>query len=90
MRSRDLVVYLRARPEYLIRRLRNDSTRPLLQVSDPLKRLREIYQEREPLYQEVAHVIVETGRDPLSVLVNKVLMQTELATATYRASPAPS
>lgn len=48
------VLYLTAKPEMLLRRVRNDQTRPLLQVADPLKRLQELYEVRHPLYNEVA------------------------------------
>lgn len=48
------VIYLRARPEVLLWRVRNDRTRPLLQVSDPLARLKALYEVRHPLYQETA------------------------------------
>lgn len=77
--SRCHVVYLRSSPEELFRRLRNDTTRPLLQVPDPLGRLRELFDERDPLYREVSHFTVETGRPSVASLVNMVLMQLELA-----------
>ena len=73
------VVYLRAAPEDLFRRLRRDTQRPLLQVRDPLNRLRELYRERDPLYRQTAHYVVETGRSTLPVQVNMILMQLELA-----------
>lgn len=79
LKSRCHVVYLRSSPEELFRRLRNDTTRPLLQVPDPLGRLRQLFDERDPLYREVAHFIVETGRPSVASLVNMVLMQLELA-----------
>lgn len=73
------VVYLRSTPEELFRRLRHDTTRPLLQVKDPLKRLRELYRERDPLYRAAAHFTIETGRPSVPTLVNMILMQLELA-----------
>jgi shikimate kinase len=75
------VVYLRSSPEELHRRLRHDTARPLLQVSDPLQRLRELYEQRDPLYRNVAHFVVDTGRPSVAALVNMVLMQLELAGA---------
>lgn len=73
------VVYLRSSPEELHRRLRHDSHRPLLQVSDPLARLRELFAQRDPLYRECAHFVIETGRPSVPTLVNMILMQLELA-----------
>jgi shikimate kinase len=72
------VVYLRTTPEEVFRRLRHDRNRPLLQVGDPLGQLRKLYEERDPLYRETAHFVVETGRPSVSTLVNMVLMQLEL------------
>lgn len=79
LRSAAHVVYLRSAPEELYRRLRHDTQRPLLQVADPLQRLRSLYEERDPLYRETAHFVIETGRPSVSTLVNMVLMQLELA-----------
>lgn len=73
------VFYLRASPEELHRRLRHDRQRPLLQVADPLRRLRELYRERDPLYRRCAHYVVETPRSSVTSLLNMVLMQLELA-----------
>ena len=79
LRSRGHVVYLKSVPEELARRLRNDSNRPLLQVDDPLTRLRELFAVRDPLYRETAHFVIETGRPSVSTLVNMIVMQLELA-----------
>ncbi len=73
------VIYLRSTPEELFRRLRHDTQRPLLQVRDPLKRLRDLYRERDPLYRATAHFVIETGRPSVPTLVNMILMQLELA-----------
>ncbi|TMJ15327.1 MAG: shikimate kinase [Alphaproteobacteria bacterium] len=75
------VVYLRSTPEDVFRRLRHDKGRPLLQVADPLQRLRELHEERDPLYRATAHFIIETGRPSVPTLVNMILMQLELAGA---------
>ena len=75
------VVYLRSSPEEVFRRVRHDGSRPLLQVADPMARLRQLYAERDPLYRETAHFVVETGRPSVPTLVNMVLMQLELAGA---------
>lgn len=79
MRERGHVIYLKSSPEELYRRLRHDVTRPLLQVADPLSRLRDLYAERDPLYRETAHYILETGRPSVATLVNMIVMQLELA-----------
>jgi shikimate kinase len=73
------VLYLRSTPEDLFRRLRHDKQRPLLQVRDPLKKLRELFALRDPLYRACAHYVLETGRPSVHGLVNMALMQLELA-----------
>ena len=73
------VVYLHAIPEDIFRRVRHDVNRPLLQVDDPMQRLRDLYALRDPLYRETAHFVVETGRPSVSALLNMVVMQLELA-----------
>ena len=79
LRARSHVVYLRSTPEELFRRLRRDVNRPLLQVSDPLGRLRDLYTVRDPLYLEVSHFVVETGRPSVAALVGLVLVYLEQA-----------
>lgn len=72
------VVYLRSSPEEVYRRLRHDRNRPLLQVADPLAKLRELYAERDPFYRDTAHFVIETGRPSVPTLVNMIAMQLEL------------
>jgi shikimate kinase len=79
LHERSQVIYLRTTPEEVFRRLRHDQNRPLLQVDDPLQRLHELYETRDPLYRETAHFVVDTGRPSLATLVNMILMQLELA-----------
>ena len=79
LHQRGHVVYLRSSPEELFRRLRHDTNRPLLQVADPLRRLRDLYEQRDPLYRETAHFVIETGRPSVSTLVNMISMQLELS-----------
>ena len=78
LKARTTVIYLRSTPEELYRRLRHDTQRPLLQVADPMVKLRELFQQRHPLYEETAHYAVDTGRPSVSTLVNMILMQLEL------------
>lgn len=73
LRNHGFVVYLNARPELLAERTKHDRTRPLLNVEDPLTRLRELYAVRDPLYREVAHAIVETGRGAPQQVVQAIL-----------------
>jgi shikimate kinase len=78
LRAAGQVFYLRSTPEEVFRRVRHDQGRPLLQVDDPLQRLRDLYAQRDPLYRETAHFVIETGRPTVPTLVNMIMMQLEL------------
>lgn len=54
-----IVVYLRIKPETVYERLKNDTTRPLLQCEDPLARIRELMDARKTAYEECADIIVD-------------------------------
>jgi shikimate kinase len=75
---RGFVAYLRARPEDLYARVRHDRNRPLLATPDPLARLRELYIERDPLYREIADLVIETGAQGVQVLARELLDKLEL------------
>ncbi len=73
MRAAGTVVYLRARLENLWERTRHDATRPLLATADPRGTLATILDEREPLYRDAAHVVMETGTQSANTLVNRLV-----------------
>ena len=79
LRNAGKVVYLKSSPDELFRRLRHDMNRPLLQVADPMSRLRDLFVARDPLYRETAHFVLETGRPSVATLVNMIVMQLELS-----------
>ena len=76
--ARGFVVYLRASPEDLYERVRHDRNRPLLTTADPLARLRELFAERDPLYRELADLVVETGAQGVQVLARELLEKLEV------------
>lgn len=73
--ARGTVIYLRATPEDLYERVRQDRNRPLLATPDPLARLRELYVQRDPLYREIADVVVDTGRQTVQSLARSLADQ---------------
>lgn len=60
--QRGVVVYLNVPPRILWERTRNDKGRPLLQVPNPRERLETLFRERDPLYREVADIVIDGGR----------------------------
>ena len=77
LRLSGCVVYLHARPGELAKRLGQDKTRPLLQGMEPLKRLEALYSVRDPLYREVADIVVDTGRQSVSAMLGQLLVRLE-------------
>jgi shikimate kinase len=84
LKERTHAVYLHSAPEEIFRRLRHDQNRPLLQVADPLARLRELYLLRDPLYRDSSSFLVETGRPSVATLVNTIVAQLEAIGALNR------
>lgn len=64
-----MVVYLRASVPELWQRTKNDRNRPLLQTSDPRAKLEALLAERDPLYREIADVIIDTGEQSVTTIV---------------------
>src|SRR5450759_2214749 len=67
------VIYLCATLEDLWQRTRRDVDRPLLQTEDPRVTLETLLQTRDPLYREVAHLIVDTGTQSVARLTADIL-----------------
>lgn len=73
LRQRCFVIYLHSSPDEVFRRIRHDRLRPLLQVDDPLDRLKNLYIDRDFLYRETANIVIESGKSSLSTLVNLIV-----------------
>ncbi len=69
LRDSGFVVYLNASAADLWLRLRRDRTRPLLQTADPRRQIERLLTERDPLYRSVAHLVVQSARQPIDELV---------------------
>ncbi|RMW99741.1 shikimate kinase [Allofranklinella schreckenbergeri] len=84
------VIYLTARLETLLRRVRNDRTRPLLQVADPLAKLRELHAARHALYLDTAdfQVQVDAGTRATLQAIVQALAQRGVPTPPPRTAPA--
>lgn len=68
-----VVVYLRAALPDLYQRLARDRNRPLLQTANPKARLAELMQQREPLYNEVADILFDTGSKSVAQAVRMLI-----------------
>jgi shikimate kinase len=72
LRAAGRIIYLRASPEAVARRLRRVETRPLLAGRDPVVALTELYERRRGLY-ETADVVVDTETLARQQLIAKVV-----------------
>lgn len=71
--ERGTVIYLHSNAETSYERIRRNRDRPLLMVSDPLARLRELYKLRHPLYISTADLVVESYRDRPSAVISEII-----------------
>ncbi|MFZ5956899.1 shikimate kinase AroK [Pseudomonas knackmussii] len=67
------VIYLHASVDQQIARTARDKNRPLLQKPNPGQILRDLMAQRDPLYREVADVVVETDERPPRLVVLEIL-----------------
>jgi len=73
LRDDALVVYLYASVSQQLYRTSKSSHRPLLQTDDPKATLRKLFEVRDPLYREVATLVIETDARHPKAVANKVL-----------------
>jgi 3-dehydroquinate synthase len=73
--ERGTVIYLRAHVNSILQRTAHDKNRPLLRTPDPRRTLELLTAQREPLYREVAHLIIDTGRPNVQSMVQTILEQ---------------
>lgn len=62
LRRDAVVVYLHVAPEILYERTRCDRNRPLLQVDNPLQKIRDLYAQRDPIYRQTAHIVLDVAQ----------------------------
>ncbi len=75
LKSRGIVIYLQAPIEVLVKRTAHDRNRPLLANVDRREKLTELMQVREPLYREVADIVVSSGGRPASAVARDIVKQ---------------
>lgn len=72
-----LVIYLRASADDLYLRTCHDKSRPLLQTANPKAKLQELYEIRDPLYREVADLVIDTSSQSVHQLINRLQKELE-------------
>ena len=75
LKERGTVIYLRATVNSIMARTSHDKNRPLLRTADPRRTLEDLTAQREPLYREVADLVIDTGRPNVQSMVQTILVQ---------------
>ena len=73
LRARGFAIYLNAPVDLLVERTARDRQRPLLQTDDPKAKLVALANEREPLYRQVADMVVKTDRRTARHVVKEIM-----------------
>lgn len=71
--GRGFCIYLHSPIDVQLQRTSRNNRRPLLQVADPRAKLQELFDERDPLYRQVADAVVDSVRDHPRVMVDKLV-----------------
>lgn len=68
------VIYLKATPETIYERVKEDTNRPLLQTENPKERIRTMMEEREPFYQQASHIVLSVEEKSVDQLISEIPM----------------
>lgn len=77
LREGGCVIYLHASVEQQLERTSRDRNRPLLQTENPGDVLRKLFTLRDPLYRDVADLIIETDQRPPRMVMQEILDRLE-------------
>jgi shikimate kinase len=72
LKKNSVIFYLKANPEELYDRIKDDSTRPLLKNSNPVETLKQLLKKREPFYNQADEIIDTEGKQP-DKIVNEII-----------------
>jgi shikimate kinase len=75
--ARGFVIYLYCSPEQQYARTARDRNRPLLQTEDPKARLLALMEERDPLYRQIADMVVSTEKRGTTSVVKEIRRRLE-------------
>ena len=77
LQQNGIVIYLKANVNDLWQRTRHDRNRPLLQTADPHAKLTELFQQRDPLYRQVADIVIQSGKQSAQTLMLQLVEEIE-------------
>lgn len=74
------VVYLRVKPHTVCRRLASDTSRPLLQGEDREEKVRSLLEERSPVYESAADIIIDVDEKIVDEIAGEILQKAGIVT----------
>jgi len=77
LQQNGIVIYLKASVHDLWQRTRHDRNRPLLQTGDPYAKLKELLQQRDPLYQQAADIVMNSSKQSAYALMLQLVDEIE-------------
>lgn len=77
LRRLGTVIHLKALPETIYERLKNDDTRPLLQTENPRERIEELMRQRLPVYDSLADITIETDERTSEEIAEEIIRRLE-------------
>lgn len=75
LKERGFIIYLHATVETQLRRTKRSNNRPLLKTDNPKARLAELFEQRDPLYRQVADLVIESGAYKVQAVVQKIIIE---------------
>ncbi len=75
LKTKGTIIYLRATVNELWQRTRHDRNRPILQTKNLKSKLTELYEKRDPIYHEIAHLVIESGKQSIHHMVKSIALQ---------------
>jgi shikimate kinase len=76
--ERGVVIYLHASINQQLARTKHDRNRPLLQTDNPRQRLQDLMHQRDPLYREIADLVIDTDGKRVMAVVNQIIRKLKL------------
>lgn len=73
-----IVVYLRVTAETVCMRLKEDTTRPLLQGEHPEEKVRLLLEKRTPLYESAADIVIDVDDKGFDAILDEIIEKAEL------------
>lgn len=67
------VIYLKVSKDTVLKRLGNNLARPLLAGDKPEERIEALLKERDPIYEEVADIIIDTNNKSIAEIINELM-----------------